>query len=149
MQFLRNYCTIASYSNVLSISTILNFLFLNKIINQTSCLNKSLVLKWFYDWNEKNYRIWFLPTSGISSFGFGSYKIISVNWLLCYRFFVDLPVPKLSNYIVCFFLHKPEEKSFLLTLIKFTMCATILFLLSPIKPSQVKNQSNIKSYDII
>ena len=41
----------------------------------------------FTDWNEKNYRIWFLPTSGISSCGISQGKIISVNWLLCYRFF--------------------------------------------------------------
>ena len=42
----------------------------------------------FIDWNEKkNYRIWFLPTSGISSSGISQSKIISVNWLLCYRFF--------------------------------------------------------------
>ena len=32
-----------------------------------------------------------MPTSGISSFGISQGKIISVNWLLCYRFFVGLP----------------------------------------------------------
>ena len=36
---------------------------------------------------RKNYRIWFLPTSGISSCGISQGKIISVNWLLCYRSF--------------------------------------------------------------
>ena len=36
---------------------------------------------------EKKYRIWFLPTSGISSCVISQGKIISVNWLLCYRFF--------------------------------------------------------------
>ena len=42
----------------------------------------------FTDWNErKNYRIWFLPTSGISSSGIWQSKTISVNWLLCYGFF--------------------------------------------------------------
>ena len=37
---------------------------------------------------RKNYRIWFLPISEISSCGISHGKIISVNWLLCYRFFV-------------------------------------------------------------
>ena len=37
---------------------------------------------------RKSYRIWFRPTSGISSCGISHGKIISVNWLLCYRFFV-------------------------------------------------------------
>ena len=51
--------------------------------NQTSCLEKSLVMKWFYGLEgEKNYRIRFLPTSGISSSGISQGKIISVNWLL-------------------------------------------------------------------
>ena len=36
---------------------------------------------------EKKYRIRFLPTSGISSCVISQGKIISVNWLLCYRFF--------------------------------------------------------------
>ena len=57
---------------------------------QTSCL----YWNYFTDWNEKNYRIWFLrflgflPTSGLSSCGISQGEIISVNWLLCYRFFV-------------------------------------------------------------
>ena len=55
---------------------------------ETSCLNKSLVLKWFYRLErEKNYWIWFLPTTGVSSCGISQGEIISVNWLLCYRFF--------------------------------------------------------------
>ena len=37
---------------------------------------------------RKNFKIWFLPTSGISSCSFSLGKIISVNWLLCYRFFL-------------------------------------------------------------
>ena len=37
---------------------------------------------------RKNYRIWFLSTSGISSCGISQGKTISVNWLLCYRFFL-------------------------------------------------------------
>ena len=32
---------------------------------------------------RKNYRIWFLPKSGISGYGISQGKIISVNWLLC------------------------------------------------------------------
>jgi len=36
---------------------------------------------------RKNYRIWFLPTSGISSCGISQGKTISVNSDLCYRFF--------------------------------------------------------------
>ena len=41
----------------------------------------------FTDWSKKNYeRIWFLPTPGISSCGISG-KIITVNWLLCFRFF--------------------------------------------------------------
>ena len=36
---------------------------------------------------RKNYRIWFLPTSGITSCGISQGEIISVNWLLCYWFF--------------------------------------------------------------
>ena len=36
---------------------------------------------------RNNFRIWFLPTSGISSCGISQGKIISVNWFLCYRFF--------------------------------------------------------------
>ena len=36
---------------------------------------------------RKNYRIWFLPISGISSCGISQGQIISVNWLLCYRSF--------------------------------------------------------------
>ena len=42
---------------------------------------------------RKNYGIWFLPTSGISSCGISQGKIISLNWLLCYRFF-DLVILK-------------------------------------------------------
>ena len=42
----------------------------------------------FTDCNEKSYRILFLPTLGIFSCGFSQGKIISVNWLLCYRFFL-------------------------------------------------------------
>ena len=38
----------------------------------------------------KSYRLWFLPTLGISSCGISEGKIISVNWLLCYRFFVPV-----------------------------------------------------------
>ena len=38
---------------------------------------------------RKNYRIWFLPTSGISSWGISQGKIVSVNWLLFYRFFLS------------------------------------------------------------
>ena len=37
---------------------------------------------------RKNYRIWFLPISEISSCGISHGKMISVNWLLCYRFFL-------------------------------------------------------------
>ena len=42
-------------------------------------------------WNgtRKNYIIWFLSTSGISSYGISQGKIISVNWLICYRFFLN------------------------------------------------------------
>ena len=46
----------------------------------------------YTDWNEKKYRIWFLPTSGISSCGISQSKITSVNWLLCYRFFNYLEI---------------------------------------------------------
>ena len=49
-----------------------NYKFLN-IYSQTSCLNKSLVLKWFYGLERKK----------LIEYG----KIISVNWLLCNRFF--------------------------------------------------------------
>ena len=45
---------------------------------QTSCLNKSLVLI-LRTGTKKNYRIWFLPTSGISSCGISQGQIISVN----------------------------------------------------------------------
>ena len=62
-----------------------------KKFSETSCLNKSLALKWFYGY-DKSYRIWFLPTSGISSCGISQGEIISVNWLLCYRFFIVLCV---------------------------------------------------------
>ena len=34
---------------------------------------------------RKNYRVWFLPTSGTSSCGISQADFISVNWLLCYR----------------------------------------------------------------
>ena len=44
----------------------------------------------FADCNEKNYRIWFLPSWKISSCGISKGKINSVNWLLCYRFFDDI-----------------------------------------------------------
>ena len=37
--------------------------------------------------NEKNYWIWFLPTSWISSCSISQSKIFSINWLLSYRFF--------------------------------------------------------------
>ena len=37
---------------------------------------------------RKNYRIWFLSTLGISSCGISQGEIISVNCLLCYRFFI-------------------------------------------------------------
>ena len=50
-------------------------------LRQTSCLNKA----------RKNCRIWFLTTSGISSCDISQGKIISVNWLLCYRFFYIVP----------------------------------------------------------
>ena len=36
---------------------------------------------------RKKDRIWFLPTFGISSCGISQGKTISVNWLLCYRFY--------------------------------------------------------------
>ena len=55
-------------------------------------------------WTEarKNYRIRFLATSGISSCSISQGKIISVNWLLCYRFFDRLVIIKLLHmyYIV-------------------------------------------------
>ena len=38
---------------------------------------------------RQNYRAQFLPTSGISSCCISQGKMISVNWLLCYRFFVS------------------------------------------------------------
>ena len=59
------------------------------IVFQTSCLNKSLVLKWFDGLEREKIIvcIWFLPTSGISSCGISQGKIILVNWLLCYGFF--------------------------------------------------------------
>ena len=41
----------------------------------------------FWTWTRKSYRIWFLPTSGISNCGISRGKIISVNWRLCYRLF--------------------------------------------------------------
>ena len=66
----------------------LNVFFKVTRYTETSCLNKSLVLKWFYGLErEKNYRAWLLPTSGISGCGISQGKTISVNWILCYRFF--------------------------------------------------------------
>ena len=87
----------------------------------------------------KNYRIWFLPKSGISSCGAMNYpkksgfnlyqsrhcayitysvktwflktrfslcisqgKIISLNWLLCYRFFLDV-----FKLFICIYIHSP------------------------------------------
>ena len=41
---------------------------------------------------RKNYRIWFLHTSRISSCGISQGNIISVNWLVCYRFFHKIPL---------------------------------------------------------
>ena len=53
----------------------------NKLSELISCTE-------MIEWTRKNYRIWFLSTSGISSCGISQGKIISVNWLLCYRFFL-------------------------------------------------------------
>ena len=74
---------------------------LNHYLNST-CVH----IKWFFrnklsekisstemvlqNGTRKNYKIWFLSTSGISCCGISQGKIISVNWLLCYRFFVDM-----------------------------------------------------------
>ena len=76
-------CSIISISRLKTLN-MYDSVFSNTFSNpgQTSYLNKSLVLKWFSNWNEKKYRIWFLPTSGISSCSISQGKIISVNWLL-------------------------------------------------------------------
>ena len=56
---------------------------------------------------RKNYRIWFLPISGISSCGLSQGKIISVNWLLCYRdgFKKNTSIVRglLSIFVMCYF----------------------------------------------
>ena len=57
---------------------------------ETSCQYKSLVLNCFTDWNEKkSIKYDFCPHQEYQlAGGFSQGKIISVNWLLCYRFFL-------------------------------------------------------------
>ena len=69
------------------------------------------------DWNSNIFWIWFLPTSGISSCGISQGEIISVNWLLCYRFFVN-----------CFFF------SFLIYLSHFLLTPSITWITLFIRP---------------
>ena len=52
---------------------------------------------------QKSYRIWFLPTSWKSSCGISQGEIVSVNWLLCYRFFQNI----LSS--TCYFTHRFQQ----------------------------------------
>ena len=67
-------------------STFFSMVHINKKNKQAGI--KPVYWNEFTNWNKrKKYRTWFLPTSEISSCGISHGKIISVNWLLCYRFF--------------------------------------------------------------
>ena len=57
--------------------------------NPISCFDPNwILLSISFQHIREKYRIWFLSTSGISSCSISQGKIISVNWLLCYRFFL-------------------------------------------------------------